>query len=64
MGVLVWSRKLEVDFVRSFEGRVIAYEVTRSSQHSLSGLEKFKELFPQAEVQLVDLKAAEEIWRM
>jgi predicted AAA+ superfamily ATPase len=49
----------EVDYVVSWEGRLIAIEIKSGRKKSAKGLTEFKKRFPQAEALLLDLQLGE-----
>lgn len=57
-----WSQgNHEVDFVREYDGVVTAYEIKSGITGSVSGLAKFKKLYPRALIELIDWSRGEEL---
>ncbi len=57
-----WSQgRYEVDFVREHDGNLIAYEIKSGRIDRLSGLSRFKQLYPDAQLEVIDWERGEKM---
>lgn len=55
-----WSHgKYEVDFIREHDGHTTAYEVKSGRTDRISGLYRFKQIYPEAQLEVIDWERGE-----